>query len=171
MALNIPSTPSRTGYTFGGWALKAPQNCFANLANLNSESVNIPDSGYTQGQNSTWWVDINESECLAYEYHHGEEECVQWRNSEVYGRVSGLAKCSSTGGTVGQTGTPSDTNGGKCWCKVTNYTPSGGSQCAVTTPVWKLSYDFDKKSDAEDCALNCADSCIGLSSMSLSELQ
>ena len=48
----------------------------------------------------------------------------------------------------------SSSSGQYCWCKISSYTPSGGSACNVASPSWVFILDGDRGS-----ALSCANSC------------
>ena len=47
-------------------------------------------------------------------------------------------------------------SGQYCWCKMTSYTPSGGSACNIASPSWVF---FDDFGSASVCADYCASSC------------
>jgi len=150
--ITLPATPSKTGYTFGGWTVAVSggtptpqqQNCFANLS-----SLDYVDFGSTQGQNATWWRDL-------VEWHY-DEEYEEEVASDPYGRLTGISKCSSTpGGDWGETGNPSDENGQSCWCKVTGYTPNGSETCTPAVAPWVFNGDLG---DAEECGYMCSSFC------------
>ena len=43
-----------------------------------------------------------------------------------------------------------------CWCKMTSYTPYGGTACNITNSSWVLNVKFES---ASGCAINCASQC------------
>ena len=135
---NLPAAPTKTGYTFAGWAVQAAaQDCFANYTDNNMDWA-YGSVTNTTGQNATWSATS--------------------RSGNV---VTGISKCSSTSGTHGRTGTPSDTNGRNCWCQVSTYTPNGGTLCNVSSPAWVYILNGSSGSPA-GCASNCADFCAEL---------
>jgi len=158
--LNLPATPSKTGYTFGGWTVAVSggnpipqqQNCFANFPSiLMDANLEFSPIGATDGQNATWWTDL----ATGYVDEDTGEEVAD----AVYGRVTGISKCSSAGNGYdeGSPGTPSDENGQYCWCQVSTYTPTGGQQCTVSSPSWVLTRYT--KGCANNCARLCAVEC------------
>ncbi|MFQ6704105.1 MAG: hypothetical protein ACLRFP_03440 [Alphaproteobacteria bacterium] len=148
--LTMPSSiPQKTGYTFKGWRVK---QCLSGLDTSISTSwdathtrwKSISSTGYTMAnalgtENSS---DLNNGE---------------WAVTFSYGTVKGMAKCSSTNGSVATPGTPSDTDGQYCWCQATNYTPNGGNQCNVASPSWVFAYD---RGAATSCKYYCAHGCV-----------
>ena len=134
---NLPAAPTKTGYTFAGWAVQAAQSCFANYTDDDNDWA-AGSYTNTTGQNATWTA------------------------TSVSGNVAtGISKCSSTEGSYNTAGTPSDENGKYCWCQVSTYTPNGGTLCNVASPAWVYNTIYE---DAEDCASRCAPlSCAWLS--------
>ena len=51
-----------------------------------------------------------------------------------------------------------DTSGHWCWCKVTNYTPSGGSQCGSVSLPWFGT--LDSYHGCSDNGVGCANLCV-----------
>ena len=45
-----------------------------------------------------------------------------------------------------------------CWCKMESYTPSGGSACNTSSPLWVF---FTVYPGTDDCLGSCADNCAG----------
>ena len=80
------------------------------------------------------------------------EWTVTWNK---YGTVKGTSMCSKTSGTSGKTGNPSNTEGQYCWCKMTGWTPKGGTE-APAASLWVFDYTVSK---ASVCAGNCARHC------------
>ena len=50
----------------------------------------------------------------------------------------------------------SSSSGQYCWCKISSYTPSGGSVCNVASPSWVFGGDGGS---ASNCANGCAGDC------------
>ena len=82
----------------------------------------------------------------------GEYE-VKWEDGTT---VHGMAKCSATNGTYATTGTPSDTNGGYCWCDMTGYNVTNGLLQTVASPSWVF---YGGNGSASNCANYCAHYC------------
>ena len=130
---NLPAAPTKTGYTFAGWAVQAAQDCFANYTDDDIDWLDGPRDGSKGTQNGTW------------------------TGTSVSGNVAtGISKCSLTSGSWGTAGTPSDENGQYCWCQVSTYTPNGGTACNVSSPAWVFYGGHD---DAAGCAYDCAANC------------
>ena len=86
--------------------------------------------------------------------HSSELSNGEWYGIFSYGMVKGEAKCSNN-----STGTPSNTTGQKCWCRVTSYTPTGGNQCNIADPSWVLTVDYDGFDEGYTCVADCARVC------------
>ena len=184
--LNPPSTiPTRTGYTFKGWRVRQAQCSFASsVCGLNGSDLDgLTSQGYGYARLNANAGD-NES---TYGLTTGSGQwAVSFTNGGI---VRGIASCSSTGSTAFDTvigafanGTmtmeqviaavygscasdaikpgntfSSSSSGQYCWCKVDSYTPSGGQQCNIQT---SFSWIFTvERSDASNCATQCAQDC------------
>ena len=149
-ALTPPTTiPTKTGYTFKGWRVKQAAGCSFTASEVNGMS------GVANGfkNDSTGAYGAYEQNASRYGLTTDNSWAVEFNT----GIIKGMAKCSNTSGSYATPGTPSDTNGGYCWCQATNYTPNGGNQCNVASPSWVFRYDRGSASDcANDCAYNCA---------------
>ncbi|MFQ6695948.1 MAG: InlB B-repeat-containing protein [Alphaproteobacteria bacterium] len=154
--LDVPTAPTKTGYTFRGWRVKQVAQC--SLSGLDPSIEASWDATHTR------WKSINPTSAFAYTMADifGTENSSDLNNGEwaltfSYGTVKGMTKCSSTNGSYATPGTPSDTNGQNCWCQATNYTPNGGNQCNVASPSWVFSSEFVSSSAcASICAYDCA---------------
>jgi len=144
--ITLPATPSKTGYTFGGWTVKSgPAQC--SLSGLDT-SIEADDVGYLP----------NNGESSYNTSTYGLTENGTWGVTFSYGVVKGEALCSSTNGTYAQTGNPTTTGGGQyCWCRATSYTANNADMCAVSAPAWVFSSDLD---DSGDCVEACAGDCV-----------
>jgi len=138
--LTIPSTaPTRTGYTFAGWQVR-PEMDFS--------SLNLPTCTERFGKNatSTCIYGINGDNARAIkcdddvrfkELSENEWMALYDDNGKM---LYGMAKCSVTNGTRYQPGTPSDTDGQYCWCKVTGYRQT--NQAQINAPSKNLPWVF-----------------------------
>ena len=161
---NLPAAPTKTGYTFAGWAVQAAAQC--SLSGLDT-SVNGIDYAAYQLNNQCYYYFYEYNEETDEETEIEEDDCSnavfsglngagEWKTNFSYGTVKGIAKCSSTNGTYAQTGTPSDTDGQYCWCQATSYTATGSSQCNVASPSWVF---YNGRGSASNCASYCALGC------------
>ena len=78
------------------------------------------------------------------------------------GVAKGIASCNGTSGTSNSTSGSSDSftnsaNGRYCWCKMTEWTPSGGTTQSLAGK-WVFNHDY---SSASDCAVYCVSYCTG----------
>ena len=213
--INLPQTnPSRPGYAFNGWKLKA--------CTVPSSLVSTNGSRYGYKNDSTGVPGAHSSNTSEYGLTEDNTWGVTWANGD---KVKGIASCQPTlpadiayiganlesvsngqmdvntfiteytaiagaekGAIMQQVATaylggdgdtaetllfqlssmPGDTNyttnstGQHCWCKVTSYTPSGGSQCLLSSSLWVTRFiggniDSSASHCANDCAADCAD--------------
>ena len=166
--LTPPTTiPTKTGYTFKGWRVRQTPCSFANqVCGLTGSGVN----GLT--------YNLNGSTAYGYNSNNGQNST----NASIYGLTStgtwavkdtsggivkGIASCNGTNSlgeydscesdAIKPGNTFSSSSGGQyCWCKISSYTPSGGSACNVASPSWVF---YDDNGSASLCASNCASSC------------
>ncbi len=179
--------PTKTGYTFKGWRVKscfASQVCSLTGSGVNGLTYNMDDStayGYNSndGQNSenasiygltstgTWAVKDTSGgiikgiascnstmptimETIMTAMGNGtmtQEQAL----AAVYG------SCASDAIKPGNNTFSSSSSGQYCWCKMSSYTPSGGSACNVASPSWV----FSLGESASNCAGSCAGICAG----------
>jgi len=130
----LPTQPTRTGYSFAGWKVTGWECDLSVIdATINGNSHNS-SYGTVEG---TWSADFS------------------------YGRLSGESKCieqnAAPTGTCATTGTKAQIDAACywCYCKLTNYTSTGGSQCNVSTTSWQL-YGYFTGSCSDSCANFCA---------------
>ena len=130
----LPTQPTRTGYSFAGWKVTGWECDLSVIdATINGNSYNS-SYGTVEG---TWSADFS------------------------YGRLSGESKCieqnAAPTGTCATTGTKAQIDAACywCYCKLTNYTSTGGSQCNVSTTSWQL-YGYFTGSCSDSCANFCA---------------
>ena len=155
--LQLPSAPSRLGYTFRGWELYEEVACTIPSTDVNNNPI----------EESTGCLDINgDGPCAGktgwaqnapnYGISDPGEWGVTWSNGD---KVTGVALCSQTSGTWATTGTPDETGSGEtqyCWCKATHYTANNAQQCSLSSPSWVFAHAYGS---AAYCADGCADFC------------
>jgi len=160
-ALDTPTDPTRTGYTFAGWRVNAQMN-FSQLDTSIPGTDRIAKcmNGTTPRclrDNTPDNAGASEEPCT--KDYYTELNPHEWKVHFSYGDVYGMAKCSNTTGTYAVAGTPSDTNGQYCWCKATTYKPLNQSTVyrPLSTLAWVFRLDHGSASNcAYSCALNCA---------------
>jgi len=163
--LNLPSQPSKTGYTFGGWTVKSgPAQCSAGILDA---SVNGSFDGYIS-KNGVM-ASIYNAENSNYPGSPGSQppayfgltENGSWATEYSYGTIKGIAKCSDTNGTFMEVSnvTPSDTEGKYCWCKMNSYTNTSGELCVVASPLW-VSQGAPGPGSTDFCLQYCVMSCL-----------
>ena len=178
--ITLPSTPTvPTGYTFGGWKVRAaaPAQTTFNLATLSSV-IDSPVTffvGKGQGVNNSpycegWDTNITSNDGW-FGQDEGNADCSdsrfsglnpgEWATTASYGTVKGQAICSTISGTYAQTGTPTDETGQEgalyCWCKATGFAePNSSSYQTVASSSWVFYRGYD---NADYCASNCANRC------------
>ena len=175
--ITIPTgTPTRTGYNFAGWQLAAGptqpalQQCSATTINSLNANIAIDGSGDASRaadsickitQPYSFPEEVNCSN--EYVVSNGVTNNGDWAAVFNYGTIKGTSLCSSTEGTltgVNQntqyfTGNPDqNSNGGHCWCKITDYIQTDGETCDLSSSWVYLRDQGDGCSDF--CALNCA---------------
>ena len=171
--ITLPATPTKTGYTFGGWTVKSgPAQC--------STTVSTSTNGiyYLSKSFAGDW-------CYYYNSDTDDEidDCRdntfsglstgEWQTNFSYGSVKGIAKCSAKSGNNSSstwsnassnwTATESELTSASgeakyCWCQLSTYTPNGGEMCSVASPSWVFDNGISSASYcASRCASNCAD--------------
>lgn len=161
--LNIPPTPTKTGYTFAGWTA-LPHYDFSTL----STDVDATEfRGVARERRYCWhWTspktgtDSNHTCTSDYEYLNPYE----WEVIFPWGTVYGIALCSTTAeSVVGKIGTPDESGGGKyTWCKITGYKPTNSNtKYSPNNPVsWVFVSDSAVTNPDRNCTwhsvLDCA---------------
>ena len=148
----LPNTPDvPTGYTFGGWRLRAaaaPQQSRFDLSTWEYGSATM--IGYSQLNGETGF---NETK-YGLTFNSGE-----WATEFTNGTVKGIARCSTTNGTYAQTGSPANDLGTKCWCQATGYAEHTDGNYVEYSPVESSSWVFCNDYGGSDCVINCANYC------------
>ena len=187
--LTPPATiPTKTGYTFKGWRVRQPQCSFASsvcgLSRSVINSLEEVDAGYksydgTFDSKTTEYGLTSVGEWAATLSNGGMirgisscnnttpnvwEEALHGMISISWEEATELLWGSCNGDGIKPNNTPfsSSVTGPNCWCKITSYTPSGGTACNVSTAAWVfMPWDISEESD---CASLCAPNCTVLSS-------
>ena len=163
--ITLPSTnPTKTGYTFRGWQVRAAQ-CLPSDFNYNNITSSSPYGNTRLNGNAGY----NES---TYGLTVPGEWVVDYGNAGV---IKGMAKCSTksgnhNGGTWNNASsewsaseselTSASGEAEYCWCQITGYdADKDKNYCPVASPSWVFSYDGGS---ASSCAANCAYYCIAL---------
>ena len=149
--ITLPSTnPTKTGYTFRGWQVRAAQ-CLPSDFNYDNVTGSSPYGYATLNGNAG----SNES---TYGLTVPGEWAVDYGNAGV---IKGMARCSLTSGTSRQPGNPTDNlnqEGAQyCWCQITGYDANKDKNyCQVASPSWVFSSAIGSSSN---CAYYCAGTC------------
>ncbi|MFQ6778231.1 MAG: InlB B-repeat-containing protein [Alphaproteobacteria bacterium] len=94
-----------------------------------------------------------------------------WGASFLFGDITGIASCNDTAGNSNESTWTNDSSnwtrpgdtftqdstGQYCWCKITGYTPTGGTLQSLSSS-WV--FNTDNMSGADGCANSCAFSCM-----------
>ena len=153
--INLPTAPSKYGYTFTGWT-----DGIYDLSTLDT-SINgdvyyaIVDTGQCWYRTSSMSAG-SQIDCTNENFT--DLSAGLWKTKFSYGTVYGTSKCSSTAGTtMGESGNPVDATGQHCWCYPTGFVPDGEDMLyepAVSLWVFNSSY-----SSTSDCASTCPNRC------------
>ena len=171
--ITIPTNPSKIGYTFAGWTVKAAAaptpaaQCSIPSAYLSettytfaSKSISHNEycegmAGYDEENGEEIWYGMAEenADCSDSRFAHLSDG--EWSVSFSTGMVKGRALCSSTSGDWATAGTPNQTGGGQyCWCQPTSYIANGSNACSLN--VSSSSWVFRTDNCARYCAYDCA---------------
>ena len=157
--LTPPSTiPTKTGYTFKGWQI--PTYDFATIP-TNVNGTNMWTIGWHNNANLCEY-NGNGVSCSS-DNTYTELQTYEWKVKYSHGDLYGTSKCSTTSGTWGQPGTPSDTDGQYCWCKATGYKVGGTD--VIRKPLSALSWVCNgDRGSVGSCAELCAGLCVAFAS-------
>jgi hypothetical protein len=167
-SIDVPDSPSRTGYNFSGWRVRAQRD----FSTLNASLSATGSKRWAKGEHYTQHTDY----CY---YKEGDGNAVhlecnvdpnffelkqhEWKVEFPEGDVYGMAKCSATSGTYGVAGTPSDDGAANtkqyCWCKATGWKPNGSNtlQSPLASLSWVFSFDYGSASNCSNyCAYYCS---------------
>ena len=125
--IDMPELPAQFGYTFGGW--------FPAVYDMSTLDKSINGTNYSYNTSAR-----------------------TWQTTFSYGVVIGESLCSSSSNTpleIAEGINTENGSGGKCWCRVTDFIPTGSR--IIYEPKSSLwAFDHDRGS-----ASNCASSCTG----------
>ena len=127
--VNMPTPPSKTGYTFAGWVVA--------LYDFSTLDPDVAGTNNTYNTTAMTWTTA-----FPYGVVSGKALC----------SVTGGAFAQTGNPDTG-------TEGGQyCWCKATGYISEGSNIVYenVSSSPWVFRYD---PGSASDCASNCASSC------------
>ena len=175
--INLPHTnPSRPGYAFAGWKLRAPQ---CSLSNLDASIDTTYDAQHVR------WKSINGNAVYTMQMVFGNENSNDLNNGEVamsfsYGDVKFMVACSNSEpdlsgmetlseqldngeiteeqamiiylNMIATSNIPNDTPGVNCWARVVNYTLVGEQQCTPSS-LWVHTGSYEV---VNDCLAKCA---------------
>ena len=162
-AINLPTTPTRTGYTFNGWKVR-PQYDFSTLPVNHYGVIERVGKDIFNNNNKLRCSRCNNNICdsnlsCTSDTIFDDLKPKEWKVVTNYGTVYGMALCSSTpGDTMGETGTPNETqnSGPYCWCKLTGYIPNNST--TKYNPSNNVPWVFDTMANSCDnaaCATRC----------------
>ena len=155
--VNLPTAPTKRGYTFNGWT--------SGIYDMSTIDTSINGTGY-EGRNAanTCWYRAGSMTSGVQENCTNDRyaglDLRQWRTHFSYGTVYGEAMCSDTAGqTMGETGHPAATTSSskQCWCKVTGFIPTNSD--ILYDPAVSLWAFLYASGSASECASNCAPNC------------
>ena len=180
----VPTAPTKNGYHFTGWNVVG--NWFKTHAYyiysayyfskvLSSGSTICKQGTYSSGEYSTSTVNCSSNSSV-----FNKLSLYDWAAEKAYYYYYGTSLCSMTPIVVGQNiGTPSNTAGRFCWCKLTGYAELTGmyqseSFQAVDNMPWVHMNCFaggvmyPGYDSTTQCQLNCASKCAEAASLSSS---
>ena len=121
--IDLPTNPTKTGYTFKGWKVR-PEYDFSTLP------TNVNGTEYRAVNKYRDWcwrnADQDDHKCTdAY----ADLDVAEWKVVFSWGTVYGMSLCSSTNGvTTGKIDTPvTSWDSSYAWCKITGYKPANGN--------------------------------------------
>ena len=135
-SIDVATAPSRTGYNFSGWRVRAQRDFSTLNASLSAQGTKRWGKGevytshadycyYKEGDGNAVNLACN-SDANFFELKQHE-----WKVEFPQGDVYGMAKCSATNGIYSVAGTPSAEGAREtkqyCWCKATGWKPNGSN--------------------------------------------
>ncbi len=153
---DVPTPIPREGYVLTGWRVKqAATYDFATIP-TNVNGTNRWAIEWYNNANYCYYNGVNVS--CSSDNTYTELQTHEWKVKYSHGDLYGTTMCSTTVGTYGRPGTPSDTNGRHCWCKATGYKVGGTD--VIRKPLSVLSWVYGHDYGSVDyCAQGCAGFC------------
>ena len=160
--LTIPQTaPTRTGYTFAGWTVR-PEMDFSTIpTNENGLERWAKGSGTGGADGCSYDTNILASQDVDCNSEFDDLQQQEWKARFSFGILYGMNRCSVTnGGTTGQIGTPEESLGTYCWCRVTGFKSTNSD--IISAPSAKLSWVYYDDSSGSIvvcnrwCGIRCA---------------
>lgn len=156
--INLPTAPTKRGYTFNGWT-----SGIYDMSTLNTATNGTTCYARNDG-NSCVYLDTRTGMTQYASINCTNDnllDLVSWRWKVVfsYGTVYGKSMCSNTSGVPG-IGNPATTSGNYCWCRITGFIPSDSDilyEPAVS--AWAFSGYYGQKytSCSTVCSRYCGD--------------
>lgn len=178
--LNIPSPAARPGYVFTGWKLKTG---YCGLVTLGSTLVDYGVKNSYGSYNDTTYGLTNGQWALEYDTGilRGEATCnnvgsntfnevLEAVNNGTMSQPDALDALYGPGSDTIHDGNDFTANaamGTNCWCRMIDWTPSGGEQCSVASGQWVFMLSSAQFSEAEQCAQSCVTYCLSLLSQNI----
>jgi len=172
--ITLPATPSKTGYTFGGWTVKSgPAQCSLSGLDANTNGIDYLSKNFAGDWCYYYNDDTGDAINDCSDNTFSSLSTGEWQVNFSYGSVKGTGYCSAKSGnnhsnqwggdssdwTATESELTSATGDAKyCWCKVTGYTPNGGDMCAPAASSWVFSF-FNGRGSPSGCAYNCVRDC------------
>jgi hypothetical protein len=159
----VQTTTSFSGLTVDNLTMSAPTSNTATLTKTGiNGNVDVVKYLASMGFDFTQLIDVD-GDSYGYLTADGSDSRNatglsngEWTTTwNAYGTVKGTSMCSETSGTYAKTGNPSSAEGKYCWCKMTGWTPKGGTE-APAASLWVFSSTIGS---ASVCAGSCASNC------------
>ena len=158
--LTPPTAPSRTGYTFKGWHVRPTMNFSEIPTDVNGTKRwaigwynNANYCWYDTNTGSAWNVACDRDATFSKEL-----QTYEWKVRYSHGELYGMSGCSTTSGSLRQSGNPVIGSGKYCWCKATGYKANGSSE--VKGSLSALSWvSYGDRGSASTCAQSCVTYC------------
>ena len=173
--LNIQSPAARPGYVFTGWKLKTG---YCGLVTLDSTLVDYGGKNSYSSYNDTKYNLANGQWAVEYDTGilRGEATCnnvgsntinevMEAVNNGTMSQPDALAALYGPESDAihdGNDFTANAATGTNCWCRMIDWTPSGGDQCSVASGQWVFMLASTQFSETEQCAQDCVVYCWSL---------
>ena len=157
--IDLPTPPTKRGYTFNGWT-----SGIYDMSTLNTTTNGIRYYA-CNADGSCYYLDTRVGITSATQTNCTNDNFSdlglrQWKAFFDYGTVYGEGMCSDTaGGTTGAVGNPTATTSSskQCWCRVTGFISSDNNML-YKPAVLRWAFAYGSGSTA-GCNSNCTDRC------------